>query len=204
MEHDSSRRRFLAELGSGATALWFADNFTVLGDLAGHADHATTQPRRVEFFTAAEVRAADAIAARIIPNDDGTPGAHEADAVYFMDRVLARHAPAEMRTSFREGLAKLESDVAAKHAGARDFVSLTKDQQDTLLRERETTAFFELARTLTLAGVLSSPKYGGNRNYVGWKLVGHDPAPTAQPPFGYYDRPSVRRQLLGGSGAAHD
>jgi gluconate 2-dehydrogenase gamma chain len=199
MRHDSSRRRFLAALGSGATALWFADNLAALEDVAGHAEHSAAQPakRRWEFFTVAESRVADAVASRIIPSDDGTPGAHEAGAVYFMDRILAKHAPVETRSTMREGLTTLASDVAAKHAGARDFASLTKEQQDALLRDRETTPFFETIRTLTLAGVLSSPKYGGNRNYVGWKLVGHDPSPTYQPPFGYYDRPAVRRQLLG-------
>ena len=199
MEHDSSRRRFLAALGSGATALWFADNFSELGDAARHSDHAMAQPaqRRLEFFSAADARVVDAIASRILPNDDGTPGAHEAGALYFIDRVSARHLPAEMRTQLRDGLAALQKDVASRHADARDFAGLTKEQQDALLRERETSPFFELARTLTLAGVLSSPKFGGNRNYVGWKMVGHDPSPTYQPPFGYYDRPAVRRQLLG-------
>jgi len=109
--------------------------------------------------------------------------------------------PAEVRARLRDGLATLQKDVAVRHANARDFASLTKEQQDALLRERETTPFFELARTLTLAGVLSSPKHGGNRNYVGWKLVGHDPSPTYQPPYGYYDRPAIRRQLLGDKGS---
>jgi gluconate 2-dehydrogenase gamma chain len=199
MEYDSSRRRFLAVLGSGATALWFADNLSTLGDVARHTDHGMAQPaqRRLEFFSAAEARVVDAIASRILPSDDGTPGAHEAGALYFIDRVSARHLPAEMRMQLRDGLATLQKDVASRHANARDFAALTKEQQDAVLRERETSPFFELARTLTLAGVLSSPKFGGNRNYVGWKLVGHDPSPTSQPPFGYYDRPAIRRQLLG-------
>ncbi|HEV8363311.1 MAG TPA: gluconate 2-dehydrogenase subunit 3 family protein, partial [Gemmatimonadaceae bacterium] len=173
-----------------------------LGDVARHADHAISQPtqRRLEFFSASDARIVDAIASRILPSDDGTPGAHEAGALYFIDRVSARYLPAEMRARMRDGLATLQKDVAVRHANARDFASLTKEQQDALLRDRETTPFFELARTLTLAGVLSSPKYGGNRNYVGWKLVGHDPSPTYQPPFGYYDRPATRRHLLGDNG----
>jgi hypothetical protein len=58
MEYDSSRRRFLAVLGSGATALWFADNLSTLGDVARHTDHGMAQPaqRRLEFFSAAEAR----------------------------------------------------------------------------------------------------------------------------------------------------
>jgi gluconate 2-dehydrogenase gamma chain len=183
------RRRFLAALGGGATALWLGDHFIAIEDAAAHAGaHAqSAQPRRFEFFTAAEARSAEAVAARIFPSDDGTPGAREAGAVHFMDRVLARHLPAERKTEVRAGLAALPVD----------FADLTRDRQDAVLRERETTPFFATMRTLTLAGVLSSPKYGGNRNYVGWKLVGHDPSPVYQPPFGYYDQPAVRRRLLG-------
>lgn len=198
MEH-SSRRRFLAALGGGATALWFADHLGAVEDAARHAEHSMEGDgqRTLTFFTPAEARTAEAIGARIIPSDDGSPGAREAGALYFMDRVMARHMPAELRPVVREGLATLSKDTAAKYPTARDFASLTSEQQDALLRERETTEFFNIMRTLTLGGVFSSPKFGGNRNYVGWKLVKHDPSPTYQPPFGYYDRPSVRRQLLG-------
>ncbi len=201
MDYDSSRRRFLAALGGGATALWFADHLGVVEDAAQHAEHVVegqqATQRGYEFFTPAEARTVDAIAGRIIPNDDGTPGAREAGAVYFIDRVAAHFMRDDMGPLLRDGLATLAKDVVTKHPGARDFASLTKEQQDALLREREATPFFEAMRTGTLAGVLSSQKYGGNRNYVGWKLVGHDPAATYQPPFGYYDRPSVRRQMSG-------
>jgi hypothetical protein len=32
------------------------------------------------------------------------------------------------------------------------------------------------------------PTYGGNRDGVGWKLIGFEDRHTFQPPFGYYDR----------------
>ena len=199
MSQNSSRRHFLAALGGGATALWFADHLGALEAAASHAEHmeGQTGQRSFEFFTLADARIAEAIGARIFPNDDGTAGAREAGAVYFMDHVAARFLPERRRTIIRDGLATLQKDVAANHPGARDFAALTNDQQDTLLRARETTPFFELMRALTLGGVLSSPKLGGNRKFVGWKLVGHDPSPTYQPPFGYYDRPDVGRQMLG-------
>lgn len=200
MHHYTSRRRFLAALGTGATALWFVDHLALVQEAAAHAEHAGNDrgQRRLEFFTPAEARDAEAIAARVIPNDDGTPGAREAGVLGFMDRVAARHLPAEMRPVLREGLAALARDATTRHSGARDFASLTSPQQDALLRERETTPFFDIIRTLTLGGFLSSQKYGGNRNYVGWKLVGHDPSPTYQTPYGYYDRPAVLKRLRDG------
>ncbi|MEW5916500.1 MAG: gluconate 2-dehydrogenase subunit 3 family protein [Gemmatimonadota bacterium] len=198
MENSATRRSFLLALGGGASALWFADSIGAVQDAAAHAQHALTeQQRRFEFFTAVEARVAEGVAARILPNDDGTPGAREAGAVYFMDRIAARHLPADLRGVLRDGLATLAKDTTAKHPAARDFVALTNDEQDTLLHARETTPFFDLMRTLTLGGVLSSQKYGGNRNLVGWKLVRHDPSPTYTSPFGYYDRPGVRRRAGG-------
>ena len=33
--------------------------------------------------------------------------------------------------------------------------------------------FFGYLRALTVMGFLAEPKYGGNRNFVGWKLAGY-------------------------------
>jgi len=38
-------------------------------------------------------------------------------------------------------------------------------------------------------GFLASPAWGGNRDKVGWKLIGFEDAGAFQPPFGYYDTP---------------
>jgi hypothetical protein len=52
----------------------------------------------------------------------------------------------------------------------------------------EQTPFFNTTRLLTLLGMFSLPEYGGNRDGVGWKLIGFEDAHVFQPPFGYYDR----------------
>ena len=36
--------------------------------------------------------------------------------------------------------------------------------------------------------MFSLPEYGGNRDGVGWKLLGFEDQHVFQPPFGYYDR----------------
>ena len=41
---------------------------------------------------------------------------------------------------------------------------------------------------LTLFGMFSMPAYGGNRDGVGWTLIGFEDAHVFHPPFGYYDR----------------
>ena len=36
--------------------------------------------------------------------------------------------------------------------------------------------------------MFSMPAYGGNRDGVGWKLIGFDDQHAFQSPFGHYDR----------------
>ena len=129
----------------------------------------------------------EAAAARIFPTTD-TPGATEASVVTYLDRALADVYP-EMRSLYVSGTRALAAE--AKRRLNVDFLKLTPDQQDALLTDFEAgniesfpkaAAFFEQLRTHTMEGVLGEPAYGGNRDLVGWKLVGF---PGHQ--FGYQD-----------------
>jgi gluconate 2-dehydrogenase gamma chain len=40
---------------------------------------------------------------------------------------------------------------------------------------------------LTVAGMFALPGYGGNRDKLGWALLGFEDHHAWQPPFGYYD-----------------
>jgi len=85
--------------------------------------------------------------------------------------------PAEM---FRTGLAKLDESARKAHGAA--FADLTPSQQDALLAQVEhgqldfgalpSTAFFGALLDATMEGFFSDPIYGGNRDNIGWKLVG--------------------------------
>jgi gluconate 2-dehydrogenase gamma chain len=85
--------------------------------------------------------------------------------------------PAEM---FRLGLAKL--DDAARKAHGVAFADLAPEQQDALLAQAEqgkldfgalpSGAFFAALLDATMEGFFSDPIYGGNRDKIGWKLVG--------------------------------
>jgi gluconate 2-dehydrogenase gamma chain len=85
--------------------------------------------------------------------------------------------PAEM---FRLGLAKLDEAARKDHGVA--FADLTPEQQDALLAQAQqgkldfgalpSTAFFAALLDATMEGFFSDPIYGGNRDKVGWKLVG--------------------------------
>ena len=182
-----SRREFVSI--AALSAVWLT-----AGAACTRQDGATTTAALVH-FSPAQAAQVEAIASRIIPTDD-TPGAREAGVLYFIDAWLAsfekEHAP-----RFAEGLTSLGEAVAKKHGSAATFASLTAGQQDAMLRDIEKTPFFGAIRFATIAGFLALPKYGGNRDYIGWKLIGQEVAMEHTAPFGWYDRPENQMALLG-------
>ena len=121
----------------------------------------------------------------------------------------SEHAPAAL---YRAALKALQ-DHCAKEFSGRGFADLSPDEQDELisaLQEGEiefdgvsASAFFELALDNTIEGFFCDPLYGGNRDMVGWKLVGfpgarydyrpylnHNGSPIALEPVGLMGRPA--------------
>ena len=138
------------------------------------------------FLTSAEAADVEAIAAQIIPTDR-TPGAREAGVVYFIDRALGAFFP-RLASDFRSQLAEFGSFCRHRHPDATSFAVLSSEQQVELLRAVEHTPFFVTMRMLTVLGMFSMPDYGGNRNSLGWTLLGFEDRHVFEPPFGYYDR----------------
>ncbi|HEX5227408.1 MAG TPA: gluconate 2-dehydrogenase subunit 3 family protein [Bryobacteraceae bacterium] len=136
----------------------------------------------------AEARELDAITSQIVPSTDG-PGAREAGVVYFIDRALATF-DAHLRDAYRSGLAAIQQKRAQMFPASASIAALSSDQQIQLIHAIETTDFFELLRTHTMYGFLGNPSYGGNRDHIGWKLIGFDDRHVFHPPFGYYDDPA--------------
>jgi len=138
----------------------------------------------LQLLGGAEAEEFAAIADRIIPPDE-TPGAREAGVVHFMDTVLADQRERELQL-LRDGLGELRqrADQVGATAG---FSSLDAGAQDELLREIENTEFFATVRYLTVAGMFALSRYGGNRDNIGWRLIGFERRPVWQPPFGHYD-----------------
>ena len=118
-----------------------------------------------------------AAAARIFPTTD-TPGALEAGADYYIDEALAGPYARDKRL-YQKGCAAL--DRRARDRYGRAFDKLTPRQCDALLREFErgkvanfpqASQFFMALWRHTMEGVFGEPAYGGNRDMVGWQLVG--------------------------------
>ena len=149
-----------------------------------------------ENMSNAEARELSAIAARILPTTD-TPGATEAGAVYFFDKAFGTFL-ADSTDTNRAQIADFQSGVAAGYPGAALFSDLDEADQDEYLKSVEETPFFQHARFLTIAGVFGMSTWGGNRDDIGWKMIGMDGPPHAwAPPFGHYDAEYMEEQNNG-------
>ena len=82
-----------------------------------------------------------------------------------------------------EGLQQINDRLA----GGVRFADLDWYQQTAILRERESSAMFGMLHFLTVAGMFALPSYGGNRDQLGWALLGFESHHAWQPPFGFYD-----------------
>jgi len=140
------------------------------------------------FFNEEEARIVEAISARIIPGDRSNPGAREASAVIYIDRALAGFF-SHLQTFYRQGIADLDRASRSKYGSA--FFELDEGQQDEFLRSIEgnlekqsvegaladtqagrLSQFFAVVYQHTLEGTFGDPISGGNRDAVGWKMVG--------------------------------
>jgi gluconate 2-dehydrogenase gamma chain len=135
-----------------------------------------------------EASVLDALVARIVPGDETDPGAREAGVVTYIDRALAGPYAA-WQLAYREGL-RLLNGHAIETYGNR-FHALADVDQDKIVGALEANEvpgfgrsgsadFFAMVWAHTIEGLLCDPAYGGNRNGVGWKLIGF---PGAQ--YGY-------------------
>jgi hypothetical protein len=182
----NSRRSFLLSSGLGLSGAWIASQWPAIAAAAQHAESmpADVSPGHFELMTPVDVADVDAICAQIVPSG-ATPGAREAHAVYFIDKSLSTYF-ASMAPDYRRGLAEFQSQFRALEP-AKAFAAADATTQEAFLRTVDRTPFFETTRFLTVLGMFSSPKYGGNYQSSGWKLMGFVDQHAFAPPFGYYD-----------------
>lgn len=181
----TSRRDFLKSGGSAIGAAWLTANTSLI--LAGCKTAQTKLEGQVgyENITSYEAIEFAAVVDQIIPPDE-TPGASDTGVVYFIDVALGGFM-AGAAPGLRQGLDDLQKRTElSDHQNIR-FSELSFEQQTVILKELENTDFFGTLHFLTLLGMFCLPKYGGNRDYVGWDLLGFDHQHAWQPPFGYYD-----------------
>ncbi len=123
---------------------------------------------------------------RLLPRDE-EPGALDADVPEYLDRMLQSPAFAKMKDGFLGGLGAL--DRRSRRVFGKGFAEATSAQQDQLIAEFKDakagsaeSRFYEMLIAFTMEGFLGDPSYGGNKDRVGWALVGFS---TMEPPEGY-------------------
>ena len=151
------------------SAAWVSAHWPAMLSAATHARQVANSavPPKFEFFSPEQAVEIEAVSARIIPTTD-TPGAREAGVVFFIDRALVTFGKANQKL-YTEGLPALQARFRPSSAAQ---------------------TFFEAIRVDTISGFLIDPASDklGNRDGLGWKVIGRDDAHMFQPPFGYYDK----------------
>ena len=181
-----SRRSFLQSTGTLTGTAYLRMLAPGLAAITQAACSAKDEGMAFSILGADEARDFSTIAARIIPTTD-TPGATEAGVIHFIDKAFAAEMSGQLEFA-RAGLAEFNDALGSEHASAAQLGDLSEDEQDAFLLTRETSGFFNLMWAMTIFGFFAMEKYGGNRDQVGWELIGfeggHGPW---QYPFGYYD-----------------
>lgn len=186
----STRRDFLKSSGSAVGASLLALNTPLI--LAACQTAQTNLLSKAGYVNISTEDALElaAVVDQIIPPDE-TPGATDTGVVYFIDAALGGWM-AGSSDSLQQGLQDLAGKAQLKGSQAKGnqdgrFSGLPFDQQTQILKEVEDTRFFETLYFLTMMGMFCLPKYAGNKDNIGWELLGFDHQHVWQAPFGYYD-----------------
>jgi gluconate 2-dehydrogenase gamma chain len=200
---DFVRRDFLLQLGGIAGTALISTQWPSIVAAAQHAHQAVARKQAFQVFTPEQAKEVQAIAACIIPTDE-LPGATEAGVVYFIDHALKTFA-SDTLPLYQKGLLEVNRSTAEMFPGVKSFSAATPEQQDKILAElfadhpsdsgprrrnqpSATNDFIQAIWFHTISGFLVDPEGGGNLDFVGWKVIGRDPAHSFSPPFGYYDK----------------
>jgi gluconate 2-dehydrogenase gamma chain len=164
------RRRFLKTVGvvAGGTSV-----------LSG----CRNAPKAWRFLTDEEAKTVMAIGEQIIPADQD-PGATQAGCTNFIDKQLVGPYK-RYQSAYRAGIAGVHQTAAAMFGGR--FESLEWDKQTAVLKalesgkapgvtwqNRSSPEFFEMIRDHVMQGFYGSPRHGGNRDYVSYRMIGID------------------------------
>ena len=132
-------------------------------------------------LTAREAEILDALADQIIPPDEYA-GGREAGVTNFIDKQLSgfynEHVP-----MYRTCLKAL--DKTSREIYGREFTALDFDTQTSYLQDIEkgvynnvdhwegytASSFFGTLRNHCMQGFYGSPRHGGNKNYVSYRMI---------------------------------
>ena len=116
-----------------------------------------------------------AICDQIIPADD-FPSASQAGVLNYIDLQLAGHYRRHQK-AYREGLN--QANQMSRSRFGVDLAGASAQQQFEIVSaiEKDNQAFFQLVCAHTMQGYYGTPRHGGNRDAVSWRMLGLDVPP---------------------------
>ena len=136
------------------------------------------------FFTVDEAKCVIALSEQIIPADDEWPGATYAGVINYIDKQLVE-VFIEDQSKYREGILALQ--LTCQQMIGKAFEELEFDVQTEFLYKIEKNEvngdawhdykpsdFFSMIISHTMQGFYSSPRHGGNRNYLSYRMLDLD------------------------------
>lgn len=134
-----------------------------------------------QFFTQNEANCVIALTDQIIPADDFGPGAAYANVVNYIDRQLVQ-VFIQDQSVYRQGIVSLQK--SCKELYAKLFENLDFETQTKFLEKIEndqapkeywtdnsSSGFFGMIISHTMQGFYGSPRHGGNKNYISYRLM---------------------------------
>lgn len=128
-----------------------------------------------EFLSEPQARTLAVLCDQIIPGDD-FPSASQAGVLTFIDRQLVRRYRAH-GDDYRAGLEQADQLAHRRFGLEPAAASPTQQHELAITLERNNSVFFDLVRRHTLQGYYGSPRHGGNRDAVSWRMLGLDEPP---------------------------
>lgn len=139
-----------------------------------------TEKGSLRVFTREEAECLGCICEQFIPADDFA-GAREAGVVNFIDKLLYQRFP-ELTESYKNGLLSLGE--YCRETYGKTFAQLEWNIQHSLLEEMEKgelplsfwerinqKEFFNMVLRNTMQGFYGSPRHGGNKDYVSFRMM---------------------------------
>jgi gluconate 2-dehydrogenase gamma chain len=162
-----NRRHFihLAMLGTGSISL------------LSRCMRSTSQWR---FFTDSEAQLMDALADQIIPADEW-PGGRESGVTNFIDKQLVGPY-VRFQSKYRKGIAAIQETCETRYR--KKFEDLARGEQTVFLETMEAgkmkesvweggfdKEFFSMIRDHSMQAYYGSPRHGGNKNNMSYKML---------------------------------
>lgn len=132
------------------------------------------------FFSEEETKTVIAFAEQIIPRDKD-PGATDANVINFIDKQLVGPYT-RFQEMYKKGIPALEQ--SAQRILRKNFYEMNSDEQIHFMEQMEAgnlpeeywqelsqQRFFNLMLDHSMQGFYGSPRHGGNKNYVSYKMM---------------------------------